>query len=118
MGHPDESVSTMHAAMNLPGVKKAGKMRFLTCCVVVTKCLPDAKQNQNPNEQKWIKYSWAERDTVGHHETWISRFSCIWPVLATLTVWTDIGVLWIKIIIIIIIIIIVVVISVYCRPID
>ena len=25
MGHPEESVSTMQAAMNLPGVKKAGK---------------------------------------------------------------------------------------------
>lgn len=53
MGHPDESVSTMRAAMNLPGVKKAGKMTFLTCCVVVTKRLPpDAKQNQNPKQTK------------------------------------------------------------------
>jgi len=25
MGHPEESVSTMQAAMNLPGVKKTGK---------------------------------------------------------------------------------------------
>lgn len=30
MGHPEESVNTMHAAMNLPGVKKAGTVVHLT----------------------------------------------------------------------------------------
>ena len=32
MGHPEESVNTMHAAMNLPGVKKAGTAVALVKC--------------------------------------------------------------------------------------
>ena len=30
MGHPDESVSTMQAAMNLPGVKNPGMQTYFT----------------------------------------------------------------------------------------
>lgn len=36
MGHPDESVNTMQAAMNLPGVKKAGGKTCYTRVILVS----------------------------------------------------------------------------------
>ena len=34
MGHPEESVNTMQAAMNLPGVKKAGNIAVLMSSLI------------------------------------------------------------------------------------